>query len=250
VKRRARHHTPQVNTPPAATDATITGDRLIRRSTIAVVVLVALGAGCVSYGHAYELVHTHGESGAAAVIGPATVDGLMYASGMVLLQAARYRVKPPRLAWFGLWLGIAATVGANVAHGVGHGYIGALVSAWPAAALIFSYELLMRLIRTGAAKGAPLVQGHTAATGDQCPHRVAETAEDAVRARFLHARDCLETELSQRQLAAAFGIDRKRVADLVPETRKLRPLEPPAVQPAAHTGNGRAPVAAAGPESG
>lgn len=204
-------------TTPSATDATIAGDRLIRRSTIAVVVLVAIGAGYVSYGHAYELVHKHGESGTAAVVGPATVDGLMYASGMVLLQAARYRVKPPRLAWFGLWLGIAATVGANVAHGVGHGSIGALVSAWPAAALIFSYELLMRLIRTGPGKGAPLVESHNTAMLDQCRHGVAESAEDAVRLAFLHSRDCLEDPLSQRRLAAAFSLDRKRVAQLVNE---------------------------------
>ncbi len=40
-----------------------------------------------------------------------------------------------------------ATVGANLAHGVGHGLVGALVSAWPALALVGSFELLMMLIR-------------------------------------------------------------------------------------------------------
>jgi hypothetical protein len=34
-----------------------------------------------------------------------------------------------------------ATVGANLAHGVGHGPIGALVSAWPALALVGSFEI-------------------------------------------------------------------------------------------------------------
>jgi hypothetical protein len=42
-----------------------------------------------------------------------------------------------------------ATVGANLAHGVGHAPVGALVSAWPALALVGSFELLMMLIRTG-----------------------------------------------------------------------------------------------------
>ena len=45
--------------------------------------------------------------------------------------------------------GVVATIGANLAHGVGHGPIGALVSAWPTLTLIGSFELPMRLIRTG-----------------------------------------------------------------------------------------------------
>jgi hypothetical protein len=40
-----------------------------------------------------------------------------------------------------------ATVGANLAHGLSHGPVGALVSAWPALALVGSFELLMLLIR-------------------------------------------------------------------------------------------------------
>ena len=46
-----------------------------------------------------------------------------------------------------LGLGIAATLAANVAHGSSHGLAGAAVSAWPAVALVGSYELLMMIIR-------------------------------------------------------------------------------------------------------
>jgi hypothetical protein len=46
-----------------------------------------------------------------------------------------------------LVLGIAATLAANVAHGFGHGWAGAVVAAWPAVALVGSYELLMLIIR-------------------------------------------------------------------------------------------------------
>ena len=42
-----------------------------------------------------------------------------------------------------LGLGIVATLAANIAHGLGHGTIGAAVAAWPAVALVGSYELLM-----------------------------------------------------------------------------------------------------------
>jgi hypothetical protein len=44
-------------------------------------------------------------------------------------------------------LGIVATLAANVTHGLGHGLIGAAVAAWPAVALVGSYELLMVIIR-------------------------------------------------------------------------------------------------------
>jgi hypothetical protein len=187
----------------------------VRASSIAVVVAVALGAAFVSYRHAYELVHTHGEDGAAATVGPATVDGMIYASGMVLLQSARYRRRAPWLAYGGLWLGIVATIGANVAHGAGNGWVGALVSAWPAVALIVSYEQLMKIVRAGARRGTEPAPSHPSATGGQCPHGVAGTVEEAIRTAFMHGRDCVGREPSRRQLADAFGQSRDRVARLV-----------------------------------
>jgi hypothetical protein len=68
---------------------------------------------------------------------PLTVDGLIYASSMVMLDSARRKVPVPAL-WL-LSLGIAATLAANVAHGLGHGPSGAFVAAWPAVALVGSY---------------------------------------------------------------------------------------------------------------
>jgi hypothetical protein len=44
------------------------------------------------------------------------------------------------LARWLLGLGIAATLAANAAHGLGHGAVGAAVAAWPAIALVGSYE--------------------------------------------------------------------------------------------------------------
>jgi hypothetical protein len=53
------------------------------------------------------------------------------------------------LARWLLRLGIVATLAANVAHGLGQGLIGAAVGAWPAIALVGSYELLMMVIHNG-----------------------------------------------------------------------------------------------------
>jgi hypothetical protein len=122
-------------------------DRLIRITTALAVVAVAVVAAVISYRHAYELVHAHGESGTTARLMPFTVDGLIWAASMVILDASRRNQAGPVLAKWRLGVGIVATIGANVAHGLSHGAIGAFISAWPALALVGSYELLMLLTR-------------------------------------------------------------------------------------------------------
>ena len=64
-------------------------DKAIRYSTIGAVSVVALVAGFVSYRHALQVVTVHGESGLIARAYPLTIDGLIYAASMVLLNAAR-----------------------------------------------------------------------------------------------------------------------------------------------------------------
>jgi hypothetical protein len=83
------------------------------------------------------------------------VDGLIYASSLVMLDSARRGARVPALARWLLGLGIVATLAANVAHGLGHGLIGAAVGAWLAVVLVGSYELLMMMVR-GAQALAPL----------------------------------------------------------------------------------------------
>ena len=123
-------------------------DRVIRWSTTLAVVGVAAVAALVSYEHASALVRAHGESGWTGRLIPLTVDGLIYASSMAMLDSVRQGVRAPSLARWLLGLGIVATLAANVAHGLGHGVIGAAVGAWPAVALVGSYELLMMIIRS------------------------------------------------------------------------------------------------------
>jgi Protein of unknown function (DUF2637) len=138
-------------------------DRAIRFSTAAAVLGVAGIAAYVSYWHAFEVVRAHGETGITARLEPATIDGLVYSSSMVVLYAARHRLPAPGLARWLLALGILATLAANVAHGWSHGPVGATVAAWPAASLVGSYELLLWLIRTAAAgqvAGEPAAAHH------------------------------------------------------------------------------------------
>jgi hypothetical protein len=135
-------------------------DRAIRPSTAAAVLAVAGIAAYVSYWHAYAVVRAHGETGITARLEPATIDGLVYASSMVVLYAARHRVPVPSLARWLLALGIAATLTANMAQGWSHGAVGAVVAAWPAVSLVGSYELLVWLIRTSGAAALGPPAGH------------------------------------------------------------------------------------------
>ena len=93
------------------------------------------GAGCarrsrrfVSYEHASALARAYGESGWTGRLIPLTVDGLIYASSMVMLDSARRGVRVPALSRWLLGLGMVATLAANVAHGLGHSIIGAVVA--------------------------------------------------------------------------------------------------------------------------
>ena len=189
--------------------------RLIRITTALAVAAVAGVAAIISYQHAYELVRSHGESGATARLAPFTVDGLIWAASMVMLDASRRSQRVPRLAGWSLAVGIVATVGANLAHGVVHGPIGALVSAWPAVALAGSFELLMMLIRTGHRDDTELSAG-------AARHRPAPASDHdvpLVRAPMPSLEQTVrawhEAGHSQRAIARELNIDRRKVKQII-----------------------------------
>jgi hypothetical protein len=72
--------------------------------------------------------------------------------------------------------GIAATLAATVAHGLGHGPAVAVVAAWPAVALVGSYELLTMVIRNSQTAS----DGTSASTGiaDPLHEQAAEVFAD------------------------------------------------------------------------
>jgi Protein of unknown function (DUF2637) len=228
-------------------------DRAIRASATVAVLGVAGIAAYISYWHAYEVISAHGESGVTARLEPATIDGLVYCSSMVVLYAARHHLRVPALARWLLALGIVATLAANLAHGWSHGPIGATVAAWPAASLVGSYELLLWLIRTaalGAVASEPVADlsvgtGWAAGpgpSGDDRTLRVSDdravecsivtgvgaSSEEDIKAAAVAAfRTSIDTgrPLSERKLAAMFGKTSRRWArSRMTEARQLRPL--------------------------
>jgi hypothetical protein len=188
-------------------------DRIIRETTKAVVFVVAGVAAVVSYRHAYAVVTAFGEDGLAAYMIPVTIDGLVYASSMVILDAARNRLPPPLLAWVLLWLGITATLAANIAHGWEYGPVGAVVAAWPAVALVGCYEMLMWLIRTGP--------------GERPAPSSAE-AEDLFQQAVRAYRESIENgqRLSERKLAERFGRSRRWARSVIAKAATEKPETP------------------------
>jgi Protein of unknown function (DUF2637) len=192
-------------------------ERLIRITTAAAVATVAAVAAVISYRHAYELVSTHGETGMTARLVPFTVDGLILAASMLILDANRRHQPVPPLARWCLGAGILATIGANLAHGLGHGPVGALVSAWPALALAGSFELLMILIRTDPrASATPVPSVHAdhplPITGHDAPPALTEAPSVEQTVQTWH-----NAGHSQRAIARELGLDRRKVKHIIDE---------------------------------
>ncbi|MEU9018661.1 DUF2637 domain-containing protein [Actinomadura sp. NPDC048394] len=191
--------------------------RLAQATTALAVIVVAGVAATISYAHILELARSHGEDGLTARLVPVTVDGLIWAASMVVLDAGRRSRPVPALASWSLAAGIIATIGANVAHGAAHGVIGALVSAWPALALIGSFELLMTLVRNAMQPrtGAEPHQCTTLVRPDSACAELEQTVEQAVLAEYRASLNGPGRPLSQRYLADKHGLDRRKVKQII-----------------------------------
>ena len=152
-------------------------EKAIRWSTIAAEMIVAAVAASFSYLHALEVVGQHARPSIMNNAFPLTVDGLIYSGSMVLLNDARRGLKAHPLAYFALGLGISATLTVNVVSGLAYGPAGAVVAAWPAVALILSYELLMIIVRRSASRPADAVHPAAASNGHAAPQGGREAAE-------------------------------------------------------------------------
>ncbi|WP_133741254.1 DUF2637 domain-containing protein [Actinorugispora endophytica] len=167
---------------------------------------VAVVAAVVSYRHAFAVVSSYGGDGITAFVIPLTIDGRVYASSMVLLDAARNKVPTPVLAWLLLGWGITAALAANVAHGVQHGPICAVVAAWPAAVLVGCYEMLMWLVRADAKRPV----GRSGVDLDQrAPAAHRESVEAGER-------------LSERRLAEMSGRPRRWARSVIEESCSMK----------------------------
>jgi hypothetical protein len=128
----------------------VNGDKLTRWAAVLAVLAVAAVAAWVSYRHAIAVVSANGEPGPVDYWYPVTIDGLIVAASLVLLDAARHGESAPPMAWVLLVAGIIVTLAANIAYGARDSLASAWWAMWPALAFIGTYELLMMLVRASA----------------------------------------------------------------------------------------------------
>ncbi len=130
-------------------------DRVIRYATVAAVSVVGLAAAVLSYRHQYELAAGHGESAVTARLLPVSIDGLLLAGTLAVLDASRRQTGHAWAARITVGLGVAMTMWANIAHGLAFGWTGIVISGWPPVALIAAVEVLSRMIRPSPAPAVP-----------------------------------------------------------------------------------------------
>lgn len=128
-------------------------DAWIKRLTAAVVLLVAAVAGTISFNHISDLAHAHGQGIFASLLLPVSVDAAIVASSLVMVSAARQRLRTPPLARVMLVLSVGATVGANLAYGLPYGTLGGVISCWPAVSFIGCAELALVMVRSSKRSG-------------------------------------------------------------------------------------------------
>ncbi|MFG1710889.1 DUF2637 domain-containing protein [Nonomuraea sp. M3C6] len=172
--------------------------RRIRRTTITGVLLLAGIAAVVSFRHMHELCLRHGEDHLAAVLIPLAVDGAIVVASMSILLANRYGSRGGFLAWTMLMVGSLASLGANIAVAE-PSLIGRIIAAWPSAALIGSYELLMSQIRRISAEGPTVAQVEVVGTKES----VGDDDHDASDPADPHKRETGDLRCTAWQWALA-----------------------------------------------
>ncbi|WP_241840017.1 DUF2637 domain-containing protein [Frankia sp. CcI49] len=172
------------------------GERWIRIATVLAVLAVAGIAAIVSYRHMRAVALANGEDHISSSIIPLAVDGLIIAASMTMLADSRDGRKRSALAYGLLTLASAASLAANVMHAQPT-LPARVIAAWPSAALIGAYELLMAQIRgavgaVGAVRArGPAVQGAPVSSASARPAPRAQIAGTAqlAPAAALHAED-------------------------------------------------------------
>lgn len=144
----------------------------------------------------------------------ALADPTIAAASVNLVDAHRHHAKVPKFSIVSIAVAAVVTLGANYFVTDPLEVPKWLVNVWTPVAFLLAFESLMSYLRRGHAAASPggvATQSH----GDHCPHSAAADLAEAVRIAYEHGRDCEGTAPRYTELEARFGVNRKRVAELV-----------------------------------
>ena len=186
----------------------MTGDRLIGGAATVVLCLVAGSALTVGSARTYALAKGHGMDGTAALLVAMSLGGLIVGASLVLLREERGPWVPGTAEGMQL-LGLAVMAAADIVSGAQYGLLGAIISAWPAVAYFGATDMVLELVHRSRKRRREA----RPATAPAVPSEV----QQAVRAAY-SASVQAGTPLSQRAMAARFGLSRRKISQLVPES--------------------------------
>ena len=175
---------------------------------------ISLIAGAASYLGTLAVVQAARGHTALSYFEAALADPTIAAASVNIVDAHRQGAPVPKLSLLSIAVAAVVTLGANVMSSDPAEVPKWLVNVWSPVAFMLAFESLMSYLRRGRAAvtpGGAATQSH----GDQCPHGVASDVAEAVRLAYEHGRYCEGTPPTFVELGARFGLDRKRVAELV-----------------------------------
>jgi hypothetical protein len=185
----------------------VTGDRLIGGAATVVLCVVAGSALIVGSTRTYALARSHGMDGTAALLVAISLGGLIVGASLALLGEERGPWVPGTAE--GMQLpGLAVMAAADIVSGARYGLLGAIISAWPAVAFFGAADMLLELVHRSRSR-----RPARPATAPAVPTDV----QQAVRAAYLASVQAGDP-LSQRAMAARFGLSRRKIRQLVPES--------------------------------
>jgi hypothetical protein len=194
---------------------------------------IAAGLIAVSYGHIYDVARDAGAAEWEAAIIAATVDGLIVMALSTIALAARYGVKPPKIAKTALIVGVTATGAANLVHGVSYGWTGVAVAIWVPLVAEVAYLLAMaaiRIVRQAADTRPVICGGHLVAvsavmSGVAAGRAVAEPGAAAVEDQE-HEQTVPAARWEQLADGRRVRVGGEHIAGWVPVgDRRLHPVE-------------------------
>jgi hypothetical protein len=204
--------------------------RAVRGWAVAAVLLVALVAAVISYAHQRDLAQEHGEAWRAYLL-PLSVDGMLLASTLAIVDRRRRREPAGWVPWLGLALGILASLAANVAA-ARPDPVSQAIAAWPPAALAIAIETLVVVLRRPKTTEPPTEPAVSLGVDPEPPTQVAAPALPAEVYQQVtipdtdldHAEPDLLARLlaqgaSRRQLAAELGVSEYRAKQLLAASR-------------------------------
>ena len=186
----------------------MTGDRLTGGAAIVVLCVVAGSALTVGSTRTYALAKGHGMDGTAALLVAMSLGGLIVGASLVLLREERGQWVPGTAEGMQL-LGIAVMAAADIVSGARYGLLGAIIAAWPAVAFFGAADLVLELVHRSRKRRREA----RPATASAVPSEL----QQAVRAAYLASVQAGDP-LSQRAMAARFGLSRRKIRQLIPES--------------------------------